>query len=164
MGALLGILPALLPLLQKIIGNIFPDKEKQNQAMIQIQQALDEAQSKLIESSKEVILAEMNQGGWASKWRAYLMIMCTTMIGFNWMIAPVLNAFLVVLGVQIITTSIPPEAWTLVTIGVGGYLGKETMSTYTNAKYGKADFDIIREVKGSPLSQEDVDLINSRKK
>lgn len=164
MGALLALIPSLLPLFKKIIENLFPDREKQDQAMLQIQQVLTEAQAKLVEASKEVIVTEMNQGGILSKWRALLMLMCTSMIAFNWMIAPILNAFLSLIGVQIITTSIPPEAWTLVTIGLGGYLGKETMTTYTNAKYGKADFDLIREIKGAPLTQDDVDLINSRKR
>lgn len=166
MGALLAIIPALLPIFQKIIGNIFPDKEKQDQALIQIQQALNEAQAKMIDASKEVVVTEMNQGGILSKWRALLMTACTALLIFNWLLAPLLNCLLKLVGTGIEEVPIPPEVWVIIQIGLGGYVGEKMINIHSTAKYGndKVLFDTVREIKGQPLTQQDVDLINSRRK
>lgn len=159
----MGAFLALIPLFSTLIDRIFPDKEKADEAKIEMQRALNEANSKIIESQKDIITTEIGTGGWASQWRAYLMMCCTALIAFNWLVAPLLNAFLRLFGAEIITTPIPTEAWTLVTIGIGGYVGKETMGIYTQAKYGTDDkrfFDILRQkIFKSGMSQDQVDAL-----
>lgn len=66
------------------------------------------------------------------------MTMCTVMIGFNWIIVPVLNSVLYFLGTQIEPNAIPAEAWVLLNVGLGGYIGERTMATYQQGRVDKA--------------------------
>lgn len=160
---------SLLPVFQTLIDRLLPDKEKADQAQIAMQKVLneaqarsDEAQAKQIEAQKDVIVAELSKNNWASNWRAYMMMVCITMVAFNWFLAPLLNAFLGLLGAQITTIPIPPELWTLVTVGLGGYIGKETIQNYSENKYkfdDKAFFSKLRQ-HGLLSTQSQVDLFN----
>ncbi len=139
-----AILGLLAPLFTDMIKRIFPDPEKQAEAEAHMQELMTQAQveaNKLettrIESQKEVITTEMGTG-WAGNWRAYIMLACTAMLINSWIFTPLLNAFLTPLGCPIIPVPIPTEAWTFITVGLGGYLGKETMQTYSNGKVEKA--------------------------
>jgi len=146
-GLLMGfaaIIGLLGPIFSDLIKRIFPDPQQQAEAEIKLQELLLNAQiegNKLettrIESQKEVITTEINSG-WAGNWRAYIMLACTAMLVNSWIATPLLNAFLTPLGCPIIPVPIPSEAWTFITVGLGGYLGKETMATYSNGKVEKA--------------------------
>lgn len=140
-----AILGLLAPIFTDLIKRIFPDKEKQAEAEQKMQELLMQAQAEsykfeaqVIESKKEVITAEMAQGGWASQWRSYLMMTCISIVAYNWVIVSFLNAFLRPLGIPIDPVAVPPELWTLVTVGLGGYLTKETVNTYQQGKVEKA--------------------------
>lgn len=163
MGAILALIPSLLPIFQKIIASIFPDKEKQDQAMIQIQQALNEAQAKLVEASKDVVITEMNQGGILSKWRAILMTACTALLIFDWMLVPVLNCLLKLLGTGIDAVPVPSEVWYVLQIGLGGYVGERMIEKHSNAKYGNDAkfFQILRsKMFKNGLTEDQVNVIN----
>lgn len=150
----MNFLTLLLPLFSNIIEKIFPDPVKAAEAQAEMRKLINEAQ---IEASKaeaikdtnkkEIITAEINQGGTGS-WRANLMMICIYIVGFDWIVAPTLNAFLAPLGYPIMALPVPTELWTLVTVGLGGYLGKESISNYTANKYAapndKAFFDKLR--------------------
>lgn len=141
-SALLGLIG---PLLQPIINKVFPDPKEAAEAEAKIQEAVLKAQIEQNkadaienEAKKEIINTEMNQGTWFSDWRAKLMTMCTLMIGFNWIICPVLNSILYFMGTQINPINIPSEAWVLLNVGLGGYIGEKTMATYQQGKVDKA--------------------------
>jgi hypothetical protein len=160
----MGALLALIPVFSKLIEKIFPDKAEQDQAKLELQKALNEASSKVIEAQKDVITTEMNNGGFASQWRSYLMMICIAIVGYNWIIVSLLNAFLKPFGLPIESVPVPPELWTLVTVGLGGYLGKETMSAYSQAKYGPANderfFSVLRQkIFKSGMTQDQVDVL-----
>ena len=136
-----AILGLLSPIFTDLIKRIFPDPEKQAEAIARLQELSLQAQTEAHkaeavenEAKKEIITTEMNQGTWFSDWRAKLMTMCTVMIGFNWIIIPILNSVLYFLGTQINPINIPPEAWILLNVGLGGYIGEKTMATYQQGK------------------------------
>ncbi len=164
----MNFITLLAPIFGTLIERLFPDKAKQDEAKIAMQQALNEAQ---IEADKAqairdtakagIITAEINAGGWASNWRAYLMMVCIAIVGYNWIVVSLLNAFLTHWGAPIHAVDVPTELWTLITIGLGGYIGKETMTNYTQAKYGPVNdakfFDVLRaKVFKSGMTQEQV--------
>ena len=77
-----------------------------------------ELEGKVIDAGKEVILAEANGKWWQSAWRPALMWACIIIVINNYIFAPYLLAIFdwaVVLG-------IPEQLWTLLTIGIGGYI------------------------------------------
>ena len=140
-----AILSLLGPLFQPIINKLFPDPKEAAEAEAKIREIvlnaqIEENRAKAIEneSKKEIIVTEMNQTGWFSDWRAKLMTMCTIMIGFNWILVPLLNSLLYFLGTQITPNAIPSEAWLLLNVGLGGYIGEKTMATYQQGKVEKA--------------------------
>lgn len=136
-----AILGLLAPIFSSIITRVFPDPEKQAEAQIELQKLLGQAQAEAykadavaMETKKEVLVTEMSQGGWASQWRSYLMMACISIVAYNWVIVSFLNAFLRPMGVPIDAVAVPPELWTLITVGLGGYLTKETMNSYSQGK------------------------------
>lgn len=146
-------LTLLLPVFSTLITRLFPDKDKQEATMLALQQALneaqieaDKAQAEQDSSKKDIITAEIDQNSWSGNWRAYLMLMCTAMIGFYWIGVPLLNLLLTPLGVAVHPFAVPDAAWTMATVGLGGYIGKETLGQYTTAKYGPANDEIFFDV------------------
>lgn len=140
-----AILGLIAPIFSDLIKRIFPDPEKQAEAqahmqelLLQAQMEADKADAVENEAKKDIITTEMNQNTWFSDWRAKLMTMCTVMIGFNWILAPVLNSILYFLGTQIKPIEIPSEAWLLLNVGLGGYIGEKTMATYSQGRVDKA--------------------------
>src|SRR5687768_15876286 len=100
-----AIFGLLKPIFSDLIKRIFPDPQQQAEAEAKIQELLIQGQieankldTTLIESKKDVITTEMNQGGWASQWRSYLMMVCISIVGYNWILVSFLNAFLRPLG------------------------------------------------------------------
>lgn len=160
----------LLPIFSTLIGKIFPDPEKAAEAQLAMQKALNEAQAEEYkaqaiqdEAKKDIIVTEMGTS-WAGNWRAYLMLCCISIIGYNWVVVSLLNAFLAPLHMPITAVPVPTELWTLVTVGLGGYIGKETMQSYSENKYGptndKKFFDVLRaKVFKSGMSQEQVSAL-----
>lgn len=143
-----AILALLAPIFSDLIKRIFPDPTKQAEAQQQMQQLLNQAQIEankkemaLNENKKDIITTEMNVGKWAGQWRSYLMMVCIAIVGYNWIVVSLLNAFLKPLGLPIEALSVPPELWTLVTVGLGGYIGKETMQSYSDSRVQKAKIE-----------------------
>lgn len=140
-----AIIGLLAPIFTDIIKRVFPDPKDQADAQYKIQELLVNAQieankleTTIIDGKKDVIVTEMNTGGWASRWRSYLMMVCISIVAYNWILVSFLNAFLRPLGIPIDAAPVPPELWTLVTVGLGGYLTKETVNTYQQGKVEKA--------------------------
>lgn len=154
-AAIIGLLG---PIFTDLIKRVFPDPEKQAEAELKLQELLSQAQVEAykydavaMEAKKEVITTEMNTGGWAGQWRSYLMMTCISIVAYNWVIVSLLNAFLKPLGFPIESVAVPAELWTLVTVGLGGYLTKETMNTYAQGKVEKAKAE-----NPAPIIDEDV--------
>jgi hypothetical protein len=83
-----------------------------------------EAESKLNEMQSSVIIAEAKGESWIQKrWRPGLMVLFGLIIFNNYVLNPYINA---IFGISI-TMPIPPEMWTLLKIGVGGYIGGRTV-------------------------------------
>jgi len=172
-----AILGLLMPIFNTFIERVFPDKAKQDEARIEMQKVLAAAQveaykAEAIENQakKDIIVTELGTS-WAGNWRAYLMLVCISIVAYNWVIVSFLNAFLGHLGFPITSVPVPTELWTLITVGLGGYIGKETMKTYSDAKVEKARienppndkafFDVITsKMYKAGITQEQVNVFN----
>ena len=156
----------LLPILGNLIDRIFPDKEKADQAKVEMQQQINEANAELyraeaakMESKSKVVVAEANSTSYAARnWRPHLMYCLMATYPVNWILFPILRAF----GLDIPALPIPSEYWTVLSIGLGGYIGVDGIKTYSQAKFNSARFfSVLRErLFTSGLTQEQVDEIN----
>ena len=103
----------------KIIDKIIPDKEEANKAKIKLLELEQKGELFLIESQSRVIEAEVKSDSWmARNWRPILMLLFGTILANNYIIGPWLNA----LGYVSVALPIPERMWSLLDVGVGGYI------------------------------------------
>jgi hypothetical protein len=127
MGGFLGkLFGAPVADLVKSVGGIIDNLNTSDAEKLEAQRKLVELQlgfqGKLADLEGEwaktqagVITAEANSQSWmARNWRPLLMLVFTYIIAHNYVIAPIFH---------ITSVPIPPDMWTLLNVGVGGYIG-----------------------------------------
>lgn len=103
-----------------IISKIIPDKEKQNEAKLKLFELEQDGVLKEMESKSSVIKAEANSQSWlARNWRPILMLVFILILFNNYVLCSIFSTF----GIKYVVMQIPPNMWTLLEIGVGGYIG-----------------------------------------
>lgn len=157
---------ALLPMFNTLIERIFPDKEKQDDAknkMAEIVAAQQVAQATAdaakMESQSKVIVAEANSQSYAARnWRPHLMYCLMLTYPMNWIVFPLLRGF----GIDIPVLPIPTEYWTVLSIGLGGYIGVEGIKSYSTAKFNSDKyFKVLKDkIFKQGMTQEQVDALN----
>lgn len=157
---------SLLPLFSTLVDRLFPDKNKQDEAKAEMQRILNDAEAKRqeaeaskMESQSKVIVAEASSQSYAARnWRPHLMYSLMAVIPYNYIVAPVLMSF----GLRIDLVPIPPELWTVLSIGLGGYIGKDAIASYTQAKFNEDKFfnTIRNKLFVHGMTQAQVDAMN----
>ena len=94
-------------------------------------QAVQEAEARMLESQAKVIVAEAKSEHWlVASWRPITMLSFVAIIVNNYIVAPYLQMF----GVPFVVLDIPPDMWSLLQIGIGGYIAsrgaEKTMQIY----------------------------------
>lgn len=155
---------SLLPIFSTLIDRLFPDRAKQEEAKLEMQRVLSEsaaaqfkADADKMESQSNVIVAEANSQSYAARnWRPHLMYLLMLVVCYNYMLAPLLKSF----GLSLDIFPMPSEMWTLLTVGLGGYIGGDALKQYTSAKFNdKAFYDQLRKDMGG-LDQATIDKLN----
>ena len=105
-----------------IIDQAVEDKDAANK----IKAKIAENQQHLIETELkgaiEIILAEA-KGNWLQRsWRPILMLVIVSIIASNYLVTP----WLAVFGLPVAILELPEQLYTLMTIGVGGYIAGRT--------------------------------------
>ena len=97
-------------------AKILEVQAKHQEALQQMQLAY---QSNLDTQQAKVITAEASSDSWvAANWRPILMLTFTAIVGVNWLILPIVSWF----GPHLVPLVLPPDMWSLLKIGVGGYI------------------------------------------
>lgn len=161
---------SLIPLFSTLIDRIFPDKEKADEAKILMQKEINaaaaaqaESEAKIIESKSKVIVSEASSLSYAARnWRPHLMYSIMLIVVYEWIMSPLLRAF----GLDVQVVPVPPEMWTLLTVGVGGYIGKDMADNYTKAKFNDQKFyaELRKRLFTQGMTQEQVDAIEAAKR
>lgn len=155
---------SLLPIFSTLIERLFPDKAKQDEAKLEMQKVLNESAAKQaeadaakMESQSKVIVSEAQSQSYAARnWRPHLMYLLMLVVGYNYMLAPVLKS----MGMALDIFPMPSEMWTLLTVGLGGYIGGDALKQYTTAKFNdKAFYDQLRKDMGG-LDQATVEKLD----
>lgn len=147
---------ALIPLLSNLIDRLFPDKLKQDQAKAELLKAMSEANKAEWEAKGQVVVSEAQGESWLQRnWRPISMLVFLGVIVNNYILAPWLGA----LHIVIPTVPIADKMWSLLEIGIGGYIvgrsGEKIASNFNNKKF----FDSLR-TSFNGLTQAQVDAIN----
>ena len=115
----------LMSPISKIVEQVFPnevDKMGAKAELLKIQTAFSEKlldyETKLLEGQTKIITAEASSGNWlTSSWRPITMLSFVFIVIYTW-ISPAFG---------LAKVDIPPELWTVIQIGLGGYIGGRSL-------------------------------------
>lgn len=132
-----SILPIIGPIIEKVTGIVdkaVTDKDLANKLKTELQtklMTLDYSSvEKELEAQASIIVAEA-EGNWIQRsWRPILMLTIVAIVANNYLIFPYLKMFTDKAAVL----PLPPSLYTLMSIGVGGYVvgrsGEKMMKTW----------------------------------
>jgi hypothetical protein len=106
-----------------IIDDMVPDKDLAAKLKVALQQRIIEIASNefvtLLQGQTKIVLAEAG-GGWLQRnWRPLLMATFGVIIANNYILFPIIGVWKP--GMEIMM-QIPPDMWSLLKIGLGGYI------------------------------------------
>ena len=121
-----ALIPVLAPILGDVVKRILPeDKDKAAEIERELSMQLMMNSATVEKAAADVILAEAKSDSWlASSWRPILMLVITAIVAWNLLFAPLIElAVALITNDQIpLAIDLPSELWTLLTVGVGGYV------------------------------------------
>lgn len=123
----LPIIGNLFTKMLDIVAEVVPDKDLQLKIKTQLSEKIAAADFSLLEkemaSQVQTLAAELTGSKIQRSWRPHLMYLIMFFLFWLVIIVPVLGAFGHVVPVKEALDSVPVQMWTLLTIGVGGYVG-----------------------------------------
>lgn len=108
-----ALIPALAPVLSKLVGNLFPDPTERAKAEAEALRQLLAAQSQIEAAAADIVRAEASSGNWlAAAWRPVTMLVFVALIVARWFgyAAPGLSEAEAL------------KLWSIVELGLGGYV------------------------------------------
>lgn len=133
--AFLAALPLIGKIVAPLLGKVFDvvdqavaDKDLAAQIKAQIQtqaMQIDHAEFMTqIQEQASIIKAEATGHSWLQRnWRPLLMLVFVAIVANNYLIFPYLSLF----TTKAVMLELPDKMWTLMVIGVGGYIGGRTV-------------------------------------
>jgi hypothetical protein len=80
-----ALIPALAPILGKVVGNLFPDPTEKAKAEAEVMRQLLAAQSEIEQAASKIIQTEAASTHWlAANWRPLTMITFVALIVARW--------------------------------------------------------------------------------
>lgn len=107
------LIPALAPILGKVVGNLFPDPGEKAKAEAEVMRQLLAAQSEIEQAASKIIQTEAASTHWlAANWRPLTMLVFVALIVARWFgwAAPNLSEAEYI------------KLWSIVEFGLGGYV------------------------------------------
>ena len=121
-----ALLPVLGPIVSDVVGRVPPaDKNKAQQLQNELNMAMPSNSAAIEQAAASVVIAEAkSEHTITATWRPILMLVITAIVGWNYLFAPLIELIVhLTTGNQIpLTIELPEELWTLLTVGVGGYI------------------------------------------
>ena len=115
---MLGAVAPLAKILFNTIEKAVPDKDLQEKLKAQLQTQLLQSHTQELKAAASIIEAEAKAGWFASSWRPLLMYVLIFILVWNYVIGPVIKVF----TGAIISFELPGDVWTLLNVGLGGYV------------------------------------------
>ena len=123
-----ALIPAIAAVIDKVIDKVVPDAQLAQEIKQEALTTLHNEKMAELTAAKEVIIAEAQGESYVQRsWRPHLMYFLMFVIFFNAVIVPIVAAFGVTLPILDVYASIPDQLWTLLMIGMGGYITGRTI-------------------------------------
>ena len=131
--SILSVIKDLLPTIGRTIEKAVTNKDAALKLKNEIETLLIGATVALDEARSKIIIAEAQGGSWIQRsWRPITMLTFVFIIANNYILVPYAVAF----GAEVPMLDIPPGMWSLLTVGIGGYIGGRTYEKVTKLKNG----------------------------
>ena len=115
---MLGAVAPLAKILFNTIEKSVPDKDLQEKLKAQLQTQLLQSNTAELQAAAKIVEAEAKAGWFSASWRPLLMYVLIFILVWNYVLGPV-NLFVFKAS---ITITLPGDVWTLLQIGLGGYV------------------------------------------
>ena len=118
---MLPILQTIAPLAKILFNTIeksVPDKDLQEKLKAQLQTQLLQSNTAELQAAAKIVEAEAKAGWFSASWRPLLMYVLIFILIWNYVLGPVILFFFK----ASITITLPGDVWTLLQIGLGGYV------------------------------------------
>jgi hypothetical protein len=115
---MLGAVAPLAKILFSTIEKSVPDKDLQAKLKADLQTQLLQSSTQELKAAASIVEAEAKAGWFASSWRPLLMYVLIFILIWNYILGPIVKFFF---GAAI-TIDLPGDVWTLLQIGLGGYV------------------------------------------
>ena len=115
---MLGAIAPLAKILFNTIEKAVPDKDLQEKLKAELQTQLLQSHTQELQAAARIVEAEAKSNWFAASWRPLLMYVLIFILVWNYVIGPVIKVFL---G-AVITFELPGDVWTLLNVGLGGYV------------------------------------------
>lgn len=115
---MLGAIAPLAKILFNTIEKAVPDKDLQAKIKAELQTQLLQSHTEELKAAASIVEAEAKAGWFASSWRPLLMYVLIFILVWNYVIGPVIKVF----TGAIISFELPGDVWTLLNVGLGGYV------------------------------------------
>jgi hypothetical protein len=145
---MLGALGAIAPLAKMLFSTVdkaIPDKDLAEKLKAQLNTQLLQSSTEEIKAAASIVEAEAKSHWFVASWRPLLMYVLIFILVWNYILGPVIRIF----TGTIITFELPGDVWTLLNIGLGGYVvGRSGESiARTLAKKGDKVLLMLKKIK-----------------
>ncbi len=130
----MSVFKALIGPVTEVIRELVPDNDKRFALEREIERLLIEQEKEYVMAGRDVVVAEAKGESWLQRnWRPISMLVFMAVIANNYLIAPYVQAF----GGVAVVLEIPPGMWSLLTMGLGGYVvGRTIEKTGSSIRIG----------------------------
>jgi len=115
---MLGVIAPLAKILFSTIEKAVPDKDLQEKLKAQLQTELLQSHTEELKAAASIVEAEAKAGPFTSSWRPLLMYVLIFILVWNYILGPIIKIF----TGSVISFELPGDVWTLLQIGLGGYV------------------------------------------
>ena len=118
MLAALGTIAPLAKMLFSTVDKAIPDKDLAEKLKAQLNTQLLQSSTEELKAAAAIVEAEAKSNWFVSGWRPLLMYVLIFILVWNYIFGPVIKIF----SGAVITFELPGDVWTLLNIGLGGYV------------------------------------------
>ena len=116
---MIGLISSLLPVGSSVLDRVLPDTVEKDKIKAELQAQMLQHSAEIEKAAASVVVAEAKGESWLQRnWRPVTMMSFVVIIINNYIAVPWLQT----LGLPAVSLDIPPDMWSLLQIGIGGYI------------------------------------------
>lgn len=116
---MIGLVSSLLPVVGNVLDRVLPDQVERDKVKAELQAQMLQHSATIEKAAAEVVVAEAKGESWLQRnWRPITMMSFVVIVVNNYIAVPWLQTF----GAPAVSLDIPPDMWSLLQIGIGGYI------------------------------------------